>query len=454
MLKILVVLAAAHLLVPALANGQGFGIYEHGACTQARAAAGVAEPCEDGSALYVNPAGLVGREGLTLGSGGMLIFPSGSFTADSGARTPLDSGTSLVPHVYVVYGKNSRFAFGGGFFAPYGLGLGWPLDFAGRFVSYSSTLKTAYVQPTVAYAINERFAVGGGLTIALSSVELNRREDLATVPFGTTGLTFGALVDSQTDFAHTVVSAGGASGVGINLGTLIKASDRFSLGARYLSGIKLSYDGDATFTALPGSYRVTKPNPLGLPVGTPIDSLVSQVMAALPSQRLKTELEMPAQFMAGISLRATPHLTLMGDYHWVGWSVFDAVTLDFSEPSPPDEHLIQSYGNSNALRVGAEMEMRPTLRLRAGYAYTQAAAPDQTVTPLLPEARRNHLTVGLGWKPRRNMIVDLAYHFVAADDRRGRTVNPSAGQPPTVALNSGLYRSRGDLLGLTVTFRR
>ena len=44
------------LLIPALVRGQGFGIYEQGACTQSLGGAGVAEPCEDGSAIYVNPA--------------------------------------------------------------------------------------------------------------------------------------------------------------------------------------------------------------------------------------------------------------------------------------------------------------------------------------------------------------------------------------------------------------
>ena len=142
MVKPFVVLGVLSLLVPAAANAQGFGIYEHGACIQARAAAGVAEPCEDGSAVFATPAGMVGREGLTLGSGGMLVFPSGSFTSDSGTRTALDSGTSLVPHVYVIYGKSSRFAFGGGLYAPYGLGIEWPLDFAGRFVTYESRRRT------------------------------------------------------------------------------------------------------------------------------------------------------------------------------------------------------------------------------------------------------------------------------------------------------------------------
>lgn len=219
----LFILAIAWLLVPSLVHGQGFGIYEHGACVMARAAAGVAAPCDDGSAIYVNPAGLTGREGLTLGSGGMLVFGSGTFTGDTGSRVGLDSGAALVPHGYVVYGASPALAFGVGVYSPYGLGVKWPLDFSGRFVSYDSTLETIYVQPTAAYAVNDRVSVGGGLTIALSSVELNRREDLANVPLGATGLFFDTLVERQTDFVDTSLSASRAMGVGANVGGLIRA---------------------------------------------------------------------------------------------------------------------------------------------------------------------------------------------------------------------------------------
>src|SRR5437879_1201387 len=40
------------------ASAQGFSVYEQGACAMGRAGAGVAAPCEDGSAIFFNPAGL------------------------------------------------------------------------------------------------------------------------------------------------------------------------------------------------------------------------------------------------------------------------------------------------------------------------------------------------------------------------------------------------------------
>jgi long-chain fatty acid transport protein len=453
MVALVLGVAAISLFWPALAHGQGFGIYEHSACTMARGAAGVAEPCPDGSAIQVNPAGMVGAEGWTLGSGGMLVFPSSRFISDAGTRASLDSTAQLVPYGYLVYGLSPRLAVGVGAYVPYGLGVKWPLDFTGRFVSYDSRLTTFYTQPSVAAAVTDRISLGAGLTIAISSVDLRRREDLALVPFGATGLTFGALVENGTDFADTALSASGASGVGVKFGGLIKVTDAVRVGASYMSGIDVDYDGSATFTPISGNFRVTKVNPLGLPVGTSLDPLVQQVLAALPNQSASTALKMPAQFILGASVHATPRMTVVADYQWVDWSVFDTVTLDFESPSTPDERLIQNYRDTSALRFGGEYELRPALRLRVGYAYTQAAAPDTTVTPLLPEARRNHFTTGIGWKPRSNMTLDVAYQFVAHQDRRGRTVNPRPGEPPSVALNSGVYQSRGDLFGITVTLR-
>ena len=321
------------VLSPGRVEGQGFGVYEQGTCAMARGGAGVAEPCDDGSAIYLNPAGLVGRQGITISGGGTVIFGSGTFDGDDGSRTAIEGSTALAPHFYVRYAFNDRLAIGGGLYVPYGLGIRWPLDFAGRFVSYDSSLQTVYVQPTLAYALTDAVSVGGGLAIAIGSVELNRREDLATVPLGTTGLSFGSLVDPRTDFATTTLSASGATGVGASLGILIKANDRLRIGARYLTAVELTYEGDARFEPVAGSFRVTKPNPLGLPVGTPLDAAVAQVFSTLQDQSARTGLEMPAQLVAGVSARATSRLTLFADYHWVGWSAFDSVTLDFYNPS-------------------------------------------------------------------------------------------------------------------------
>jgi long-chain fatty acid transport protein len=267
------------------------------------------------------------------------------------------------------------------------------------------------------------------------------------------GLTFGALVGNQTDFENTLLSASGAMGVGANLGLVVKANERLRIGIRYLTHVRLHYEGTATFAPIVANYRVTKPNVLGLPVGTPLNASVALVQASLENQPVSTDLDMPAQFVTGLSASATRRLKLFADYQWIQWSAFATVTLDFSKTIPPDERLLQNYRNTNAVRLGAQYEVSRALRLSGGFFHNQAAAPDENVTPLLPDAARNHFTAGLGWNLRHDTTIDFAYQFVRHDDRRGRVANPAPGETPTTALNSGVYRSRGDLLGITVTFR-
>jgi len=446
---------AAGLTLPAASvSAQGFGIYEQGTCVMARGGAGVAQPCADGSAIFINPAGLTASQGWIITGGATLIHGSGTFTADQGPVTSSEVAKGAPPpHLYLVNKVNDKLAVGFGTFVPYGLRIQWPIDFAGRFITYDSSLTTVYLQPTIAYAVTPSISIGAGVTIARGSVELNRREDLARVPLGATGLTFGALVDSQTDFENTMLSASGAWGAGANLGAIVKASEQLRFGVRYLTHVKLHYSGSATFTPIAGTFRVTKPNPLGFPVGAPLNALVAVAQAALQSQPASTDIEMPAQLVAGTSVSATDRLTLFADYQWVQWSSFDSVVLNFSTGVPPSEVLPQNFHNTSAVRLGAQYDLNSMWRVSGGYIHNQAAAPDENVTPFLPDAARNQFTAGVGWTPRPKLTVDVAYQFIAYDDRRGRIVNPPPGTAPSTALNSGVYRSRADLIGLTLTFR-
>src|SRR5215510_7016290 len=102
--KVTFLLAACLSLVATGVQAQGFGIYEQGSCTMARAGAAVAEPCADASAIYVNPAGLAGQKGVILTSGATLVFGAGRFTSDAGLVGDLTSDVGYPPHLYLAYG--------------------------------------------------------------------------------------------------------------------------------------------------------------------------------------------------------------------------------------------------------------------------------------------------------------------------------------------------------------
>lgn len=457
--------AAVACLMAAFAAGplaaQGFGFYEHGSCTMGRAGAGVASPCDDGSAIFFNPAGLAGTDGVTVSGGGTLVLIGGGFTDDRTlSETDLDQDPLFAPHLYATYGFSDRLAAGIGVYAPYGLGTEWPEDFDGAFVGYDNDLQSIYVQPTVSYEVADGISIGAGPALAVGSVELNQRLDLSQqeIPpeFGAPeGTTFGQLgVPFRTAFADANLEATGATGVAGHLGVEIDVSDRLSFGARYLSSVELDYDGDATFTQVETGLVAPAPSPFSEDMDVPLDGLLQgqfQGDGLLVDQKVSTSIEMPAQLAAGLAWRATPRLTLLADYQWVGWSSFDRVELDFERL--PTNVRVEEYDDTHGIRLGADLSLEDGWNFRAGFLRHGAAAPDQTVTPLLPEGVRNEITAGLGWTVSPGFDVDVAYQHIAQDDRRGRVQEPAEGVDPTVELNSGLYTFTGHLIGTTVTIR-
>lgn len=441
------------------ARAQGFGVYEHGTCAMARAGASVAKPCLDGSAMFYNPAGLAGHPGFTISTGATLIGAGGDFTDDRTRRkTDIQNSPIPVPHAYLAYGFNDRLSAGLGVYVPYGLGTEWPEDFDGRYLGYDNDLQSIYIQPTLAYQILDNVRLGAGLTITRGTVEINQRIDLAdvTLPdalFQAAGQTppspaidFSAFgVPAGTDFADAHLE-GSAIDLGVHLGLLIDFNDRASLGARYLSAQTLEYEGEATFEAIPTGLVLAGGNPVGLPGGTSIDLLTAGQFGPnglLRTQDIETQIQMPAQVVVGLALRPLDEVTVFLDYQWTGWSVFDRVVLR-AEEAALQQVLEEDYEDTNGFRLGVEAVLGPTLVARAGYLYHEAAAPPQTVTPLLPEGARNEFTLGLGARVSPTITLDAAYQYIAQNDRRGRVADGP---------NTGLYRFDAHLFAVTASLR-
>ena len=460
----------------ASAHAQGFGVYEQGSCAMARAGAAVAEPCEDGSAVFFNPGALgndLDQDAWTFSGGATLVAVEGGFRDDhTGTGTNLDADAAVPPHAYVRYGVSDRFTVGGGLYVPYGLGTKWPEDFDGAFTGFDNSLESIYVQPTVAYRWGgeeglsrlpfREVSLGGGPALVIGGVELNQMldlseqplpeglADLAGLPAGTTFDQLG--VPYGTAFARAGFDASGALGLGGHVGLQVQASERLSFGARFLTPVTLDYEGDASFGGVSTGLTIPRDNPFGLPEGTSVDQLVQASFgedAPLRDQDVETELTMPAQAVFGAAAHVLDGLRFMVDYQWTGWSDFDSVELRFAEEAL-NEEIVQNYEDTHGVRVGGEYDLAEAWTLGAGYIYNTEAAPAETVTPLLPESDRNHMTLGLGWRASERFTIHAAYHLLEQNDRRGRTRGPRNGDPG-VELNHGLYQFRGHLFGATLT---
>lgn len=466
-------LAFACFLSTTTVRAQGFGVYEQGTCAMGRAGATVATGCGDGSSMFFNPANLAAMDGFTASLGVTVIDASGDFTYDSIAEAP-STGRSVdltndpipVPHGYFSYDLSDRVGIGLGVFVPYGLETNWPTElssgefFDGAFEGFENRVQSIYIQPTIGIQASERLRVGFGPIVAVSSVELNQLQDLSQAQTPGGGPTFGQLgVPFHTAFARSKLEASNEVGLGLNLGASFQATERLRLGTRFMSPITVTYEGTAEFSQISTGLTFPSSSPLaqdlnndGSPDPTPADALVQGQFSgngALTEQDVETELTFPMQFVAGLSFQATEDLLLLADYQFTGWSSFDTIPLQFEKLGARDRE--ENYDNTHAVRLAAEYDVLDQLTARVGYLHNTEAAPDEVVTPLLPENNRNQYTIGVGWRPIDVLEVNASYQLLQQNDRRGRVRGALPGESVTTDLNQGLYSFGANLFATTIT---
>jgi len=451
-------LALGAFALPSTASAQGFGVYEHGACAMGRAGATVADPCLDGSSIFFNPAGIAQLENKVVNGGVTLIAVAGDFTHQETLEVSDLPRTAIpVPTFYLGVPLNNKLALGLGLFVPYGLETSWDEGAQGRFLGYNSKISAIYVQPTVAYRVNDWLSVGGGVDFNFVTVELKQHLDLSEQIVPGTSSTFATFgIPNRTDFADAQLHGKGTT-LGYNLGIIAKATDWISFGVRYLSRQKATIDG--------GEVKISQIEtglivPVDLPLpsgtvqaGTPVDALVAPLFAdgqTLSDQGADAILRLPEQLVLGTVLQVSPKVKLLVDYQYTNWKVFETLPIEFEHIGTVvlQEHSVATHG----IRLGGEYAFSGDTQARLGFISHGAAAPDETVTPNLPEGPRSEFTAGFGTRITGGLRFDFAYQYIDQADRRGRSTDGGS-DFPTTAANDGLYTFNAHVFGLSLIYK-
>jgi long-chain fatty acid transport protein len=393
---VLLAATGSSLALAASARAGGFSIYEQGARGMGFAGAYTAQAA-DPSAIFHNAAGIAFLKGQHLYLGGTVISPSTDFTgADpfpgAGNVESQDVGMIPVPAAYYTHAFTERLVFGVGVHAPFGLRSEWanPDTFSGRFISHSANLEGIALNPTVAYKLADRLAIGGGVDIRFTSVELTRR-----VP------SFNPFTQRVVDVAEVAIHGDRSTGIGFNVGLLARPTESFSLGLSYRHKVKTDYSGTATFTQVPTG-------------NAQLDTLVTN---SVPSgaQAIETSVEVPAIFSGGIAYSWTDW-TFEADVVWFQWSTFDALPVTFLDRPELSEVIAQNYSNTFQYRVGLERRLNERWTVRGGYFYDESPAPVASVSPILPDADRHGLALGASWTSGR-VRLDAGSWYLFVKDR-------------------------------------
>ena len=87
---------------------------------------------------------------------------------------------------------------------------------------------------------------------------------------------------------------------------------------------------------------------------------------------------------------------------------------------------------------------------RGGLTASTSAAPDETVTALLPEQDRYTINLGAGIPVSSKWTLDLGYAYVGTWGARGRVDERTDRAQTAADLNTGFYRLSANILSLSL----
>ena len=409
-------------LAPSGVQASGFAIFEQGARGMGFAGAYAAQT-SDPSAIFHNAAGIAFLKGKHLYFGGTLIKPSVDFTGDSpypgaGIREQGDAGVLFPPAADYSHQISERMVLGVGLHVPYGLRTRWKdrdTTFSGRFISKEAEVQSLSLNPTVAYRLADRLAIGGGLDVRFNSVSLKRNAG-AVDPFSF-AVKDVAAVDLESDTSTKL---------GFNLGVLAKPTDSLALGVSYRHKVASDFSGTANFSLLPtGNAQLDGAVAAQLPTG------------AVP---VTTRIEFPSIVEVGVSYDSGDW-TVAADVDFQHWSSFDELPLTFIGRPDLSTTVQENYQDTRIYRIGFERRLGLSWAVRGGYYFDENPSPAESVSPLLPDADRHGIALGFGYSVG-SWNVDVAYWHLIFKQRSTEGVNRDN--------YNGTYDNGADLLAVSI----
>ena len=415
-------LAFATMLAPTVASAAGYGIYEQGAAALGMGGAYVAS-AKDATAQFYNPAAMTDLKGKQLSLGGTWLSTYTSFAGvapypGNGVTEKMKSGSFFPPTFYWTNRLSRRLAYGVGVNAPFGLGVEWenPATFTGRDRVTKANLQSIDGSFSLAYALSPNVSVAGGLNARYAKVELNN--------IGTFITAGGAPVN----IFNAQLSSSYKPGYGMHFAMLAHPAKNFRFGLNYRNRIKVKIDdGKAAFTQ----------------ILTGVPALDTTIAKGIPAnQKVQTELVFPASVAIGLAWDPSPDWTYEVDGVFTQWSAFQNLALAFPSTPTLNKTIEENYRNQAAVRVGVEHRLAD-YSYRFGYYFDAAAAPPQSLTPLLPDASRHGVT--LGYSRRFGSVTFDAYNLFLFVEKRSTEGVERDGY-------NGVYKSYVNALGASLAF--
>lgn len=348
-------------------------------------------------AAYYNPANMVfsSNENELEINMTYISLPKMSFSSSEYSKAE----EFLIPTLHYVLPANLKdVKFGLSFLAPGGLSKRWDTPI-GKTFSKEFTLEILEFNPSIAYKINTKFAIGGGLRL-IKTHGIVKSDGIMNVIAGQN-------VTAKRDMSGDDLS------LGYNLALTYKLTNDSTFAATYRSNVNLKIKGDAKLSS-------TKVNALGSFPGISASKVNSPASVKIP---------LPASLNLALS-HTYNNLTIEAVYERTFWSKYKELDFTYDKTiSNPilkgafDDSKDKSWIDTNTYRLGLTYKTSPKLTIMAGIAYDETPVPTKTIGFELPDANAKIISTGFKYKLNKKSTLGLAYLLSFKDDKKVTHVN-------------------------------
>ncbi len=408
----------------------GFGLFQHGGRGAAQAGALVAR-ADDPSAVRYNPAGVARLDGFQFQAG--LDFTAPTDQLKTQGRK--DSAHHVIQFPAALYatwnpeGLDLPLTFGMSVDSPFWTIQNWDTAlFPGRYETIRQEATFFELRPTVAWAIGERWSLGGSLRYVQGAFETSfaSQEGLILGPQPVVGVEVTGEAASRLD------------GIGFDVGVQYGAP-AWGFGAVVGSGVSLDGSGDIDYFARdpfsdPGAQAA-------------FDRRFGRSSAGM-------NFELPPTMSVGLWWGLGDSLKVEADAVWSGWSALDRTRIELGrnpydgccagEPGALDRQ--RDWDDVVSLRLGAEWTLSPAWALGGGLAFEPSPVPDGTIEPGFPQGDAMVFALGASYN-LPGLSFDAGYSYQQFDDRKTFLDGYDLPYP-------GTYSSRAQVFSISARWRR
>lgn len=370
--------AAAMMVAGAFATqtyAAGFQLSEQSAIQMGRAMAGAGIVGDDLSAVHYNPAGMTLLSGTRMQATGTWVAVNLDYESHDGSVT--ENGRlkgQTIPAGFITHQINDSLWAGLGLTVPYGMGTEFNENWGGMDRGTESMILTFDINPNLAWKVNDKLSVGGGISLQYAKAELG----------------FGFDVPSFKTAAHANVK-GDSWAWGWNVGMMFQPVETVRVGLAYRSHIAHNADGHTTLDI----------NGMG--------SLTSD---------MKVRIKTPDTITLSATWEATDALRLSGTTRWSKWSNFrtlDVQNLDFTPPALgayANVPVENNWDDTWFFSVGADYKLNGQWTVRGGVAYDQGPVENQYRMAVIPDTDRVWFSGGASYKYTDNLTFDFGATYI------------------------------------------